>query len=213
MHKKQKRFTLFYYCDILKVMEKLVVASSNAGKLKEIAKMTEGIFTVGSMAAEGYTEEIEETGETFLENAVLKAKAVSEVLGVTALADDSGLVVDCLGGAPGVYSARYSGEPCDNARNRALLLKNMQGCADRSARFVSCIAVCFPDGRVITAEGETEGYILESEEGDNGFGYDCLFFSKDLNKSFGVASDEEKNSVSHRGRALKAIVEKLKCNV
>ena len=142
-------------------------------------------------------------------NALKKASEICEITGCASLADDSGLEVTCLSGAPGVYSARYSGEPCDNARNRAFLLENMNGAEDRSARFVSCIVLYKPGGEVVTATGYVEGYILEKEEGDNGFGYDCLFYSNDLGKSFGVASDEEKNSVSHRGRALRALLEKL----
>ena len=191
------------------IMEKLVVATSNAGKMKEFREMLGGKFTVISMAEAGFEGDVEETGETFYDNALLKAEAVSRTLGVCALADDSGLEVTCLNGAPGVYSARYSGEPCDNVRNRAFLLENMRGAEDRSARFVSCIVLYKPSGEIVTATGYVEGEILLEEEGDNGFGYDCLFYSKDLGKSFGVATDEEKNSVSHRGRALRALLEKL----
>ncbi len=190
-------------------MKKLVVATSNVGKLKEISEMLGGEYSVVSMAQAGFIGDVEETGDTFYDNALLKAKSVSDALGVATLADDSGLEVDYLGGAPGVYSARYSGEPCDDARNRAFLLKNMQGATDRSARFTCCMVIYYPDGRIVTSTGYTEGEILTEEQGENGFGYDSLFYSKDLKKSFGVASDEEKNSVSHRGRALRALFEKL----
>ncbi|MBR2969084.1 MAG: RdgB/HAM1 family non-canonical purine NTP pyrophosphatase [Clostridia bacterium] len=190
-------------------MEKLVVATSNVGKLKEFKEMLGDKYAVISMAEAGFVGDVDETGETFYDNALLKAQTVSRALGVAALADDSGLEVACLGGAPGVYSARYSGEPCDNARNRALLLENMKGAEDRSARFVSCIVLYKPSGEVVSALGTVEGEILKEEQGNNGFGYDCLFFSTDLNKCFGVATDEEKNSVSHRGRALRALLEKL----
>ena len=194
-------------------MEKLVVATSNAGKLREIREILGGSFEVVSMAEAGYSDEVEETGATFYENAYIKAKTVCDALHVTTLADDSGLEVNALGGAPGIYSARYSGEPCDNVRNRALLLSNMRGETDRSARFVCCMVLCRPNGETVCAEGSTYGYILEEEDGENGFGYDSLFFCTDINKSFGRAGDEEKNSVSHRGRALRALTEKLSCGV
>ena len=131
-------------------------------------------------------------------------------LGCVALADDSGLCVDALGGAPGVYSARYAGGHGDDAANNALLLKNLAGVPEekRTAYFESCVALCFPDGRELTASGRTYGRILFFPEGDNGFGYDPLFFSDDLKKSFGTADAEEKNAVSHRARALAALAEK-----
>ena len=191
------------------IMEKLIVATSNAGKLKEFREMLGGKYEVVSMAEAGFEGDVEETGVTFYENALIKAKAVADRLGVSALADDSGLEVECLGGAPGVYSARYAGEPCDNARNRAFLLENMKNSQNRKARFVSCIVLYNPNGQIVCAEGYVDGEILEEEQGNNGFGYDCLFYSYDLKKCFGIATDEEKNSVSHRGRALRALLEKL----
>lgn len=198
-------------CYTVSDMEKIVIATSNEGKLKEIKEMLGGRFAVVSMKEAGFHGEVEETGATFYENALIKAKAVSDALGVPALADDSGLEVKALGFAPGVFSARYAGEPCDNARNRALLIKNMRGMTDRSARFTCCMVFYKPGGEIISAEGFTEGRVLEAEDGENGFGYDSLFFSNDLGKSFGRATDEEKNSVSHRGRALKKLTEKLEC--
>ncbi len=188
---------------------RLVVASGNAHKLREIAEIFTD-FEVVSQKEMGFDGDVEETGETFVENALIKARAACQALGCMALADDSGLCVDALGGAPGVYSARYCGYHGSDAENRAVLLKNLQGVKDRSAHFTSAIALVYPDGRELTAEGYTYGRILEEENGDGGFGYDCLFFSDDLEKTFGVASSEEKNGVSHRFRALQAMLKKWK---
>lgn len=188
-------------------MEKTIVAATgNAHKLKEFRAILKG-WSVLSAKEAGFFGDVEETGATFAQNAELKARAVCEATGFAALADDSGLCVEALGGAPGVYSARYSGG--DDADNRGLLLKNMEGVENRRAYFACAIALAFPDGELITAEGRTYGEIMREERGTNGFGYDCLFFSEDLQKSFGEASDEEKNGVSHRGRALSALEEKL----
>lgn len=190
----------------MNVQMKVVAATGNRHKLKEFREIFPDWDIVSEKEA-GFSGEVEETGESFLENALLKARAVCRATGQPALADDSGIVVDALGGAPGVHSARYSGG--DDADNRALLLKNMQNAANRDAHFTSAIALVFPDGREVTAEGSTFGTILREERGSSGFGYDCLFYSSDLKKSFGEATDEEKNSVSHRGRALAALREKL----
>ncbi len=190
----------------MNVQMKVVAATGNRHKLKEFREIFPDWDIVSEREA-GFSGEVEETGETFLENALLKARAVCRATGQPALADDSGIVVDALGGAPGVHSARYSGG--DDADNRALLLQNMQNAANRDAHFTSAIALVFPDGREVTAEGSTFGTILREERGSSGFGYDCLFYSSDLKKSFGEATDEEKNSVSHRGRALAALREKL----
>ncbi len=187
-------------------MKKLVAATGNAHKLSEIREILSG-WEIVSQRDAGFTGEVEETGRTFLENARLKARAVCAATGLPAIADDSGLCVDALGGAPGVYSARYSGG--GDRENRMLLLKNLQGEEDRTAHFSCGIVVAFPDGTELTAEGETRGRILHEERGENGFGYDRLFWSDDLNKSFAEATAEEKNLVSHRGRALKVLQEKL----
>ena len=186
----------------------LVVASANKGKLKEISDILTDYNVVGYREF-GLDFDIEETGETFYDNALIKAKTISERLGVPALADDSGLMVDALGGAPGVYSARYAGDG-DDEHNNQLLLKNLQGETNRNAKFVCCLVYYTPDGEIISTYGETEGRILHQSEGQNGFGYDPLFFSYDLNKSMGIASKEEKNSVSHRFRALDQLKQKLK---
>ena len=185
----------------------LVVATGNAHKLREIAQIFPD-FEVISQKQAGFFEEVEETGATFVENALIKARAACKALGLPVLADDSGLCVEALGGAPGVYSARYCGHHGDDKANRSLLLENMQNKADRTAYFCCAIAVVFPEGKEWTAEGKTYGRILTEESGDGGFGYDPIFFSDDLQKSFGVATAEEKNTVSHRYRALCAIREK-----
>ena len=188
--------------------EKLVVATGNAHKLREIAQIfTE--YEIVSQKQAGFDEDVEETGVTFVENALIKARAASKALGVIALADDSGLCVDALGGAPGVYSARYCGWHGDDKANRDLLLKNLASEKNRCAYFESAIALVYPDGREVVAQGRTHGKILFEEVGENGFGYDCLFFSDDLQKSFAVATAEEKNSVSHRYRALCELKTKL----
>ena len=188
-------------------MKRIVLASGNKGKLKEIREMLLD-YEVVSCKDEGFTGEIEETGKTFYENALIKAKAVADKLNVPALADDSGLCVEALNGAPGIYSARYSGDGIDK-HNYELLLKNMQGEKNRSAKFVCCMVYYEPSGKIITATGETFGEILSAPDGENGFGYDPVFYSDDLKKSFGVCTEEEKNSVSHRARALNKLKELL----
>ena len=187
-------------------MQTIVVASGNKGKLREIAEIFTG-FAILSMQEAGFAGDIEETGATFAENALIKARTVCKALGRPALADDSGLCVDALGGAPGVRSARYSGG--GDAENRALLLKNLSGIQSRAAHFSCAVALVFPDGRETVAEGRTEGEILHEERGAGGFGYDSLFYSFDLKKSFAEATEAEKNSVSHRARALAALEAKL----
>jgi XTP/dITP diphosphohydrolase len=190
-------------------MEKLIVASGNKGKLKEIAEIFKGLYEVVSMSQMGYNEDIVEDGATFYENALIKAKTVSLALNEDVLADDSGLMVDFLNGEPGIFSARYAGEHGDDKKNRDYLLYKLKGVENRKAKFVSAVVLYKKDGQIISGYGETFGDILQGEEGTNGFGYDCIFKSHDLNKSFGVATDEEKNSVSHRYRALCDLKEKL----
>ncbi len=190
---------------------RLVAATGNVHKLREIREILSDCEIV-SAADVGFTEEVEETGKTFLENACLKATAVANAVGMPAIADDSGLCVEALGGAPGVYSARYSKlfAPRDwTGGNKALLLKNLEGVKDRRAYFQCAIVLAYPDGRTLTAEGRTYGTILEAPRGTSGFGYDPLFLSDDLRKSFAEATEEEKNSVSHRARALAALKELL----
>ena len=190
-------------------MKTFVVASNNKGKLKEIKAILGGAYNVVAMAELGFTDDIVEDGATFYENALIKAKTVSKALGVDALADDSGLCVTALNGAPGIYSARYSGEHGNDKDNNNLLLKNLAGKEDRSAKFVSSVVLYTTSGEVYHGYGETHGTILFNEQGENGFGYDPLFYSNDLNKPFGIASSQEKNAVSHRYRALCDLNNKL----
>ena len=187
--------------------QRIVLASGNAHKIKEIGQMLPDFEVVGYKDL-GFTDEIVEDGCTFYENALIKAKTVSDALGLPALADDSGICVDALDGMPGIYSARYAGDGVDEHNNK-LLLENMKGKSNRQAKFVCCMVFYKPDGEIITATGETHGEIMFSEQGENGFGYDPLFFSHDLQKCLGVASAEEKNSISHRFRAISALKDKL----
>ncbi|MDE6303082.1 MAG: XTP/dITP diphosphatase [Clostridia bacterium] len=189
---------------------KLALATNNKHKLQEMRAIIGGCFDeLLSLGDLGIDVEIEETGATLEENALIKAREIVRLTGMPALADDTGLMVDALDGAPGVYSARYAGEAHDDVANRALLLKNLSKTQNRSAHFGTVIAVCYPDGRTLVAEGRVDGVITHEERGENGFGYDSLFFSTELGKTFAEASPEEKNAISHRGRALRAMVKKL----
>lgn len=190
---------------------KLAIATNNQHKLQEIrAILGDSFEELLSLKDLGIDIDVEETGSTLEENALIKARAILALSGIATLADDTGLMVDALNGAPGVYSARYAGEEHDDAKNRALLLKNLDGVKDRSAHFATVIALCYPDGKTLTASGRVNGEILLSERGTEGFGYDSLFFSTELGKTFAEATQAEKNSVSHRGRALRAMLELVK---
>lgn len=190
---------------------KLAIATNNQHKLQEIrAILGDSFEELFSLKDLGIDVDVEETGSTLEENALIKARAILALSGIATLADDTGLMVDALNGAPGVYSARYAGEEHDDAKNRALLLKNLDGVKDRSAHFATVIALCYPDGKTLTASGRVNGEILLSERGTEGFGYDSLFFSTELGKTFAEATQAEKNSVSHRGRALRAMLELVK---
>lgn len=186
----------------------VVVATGNLNKIREISEIFPE-YRFLSQKESGFYGEIEETGKTFEENALLKARAVANALQKPVLADDSGLCVDALLGAPGIYSARFSGEHGNDKKNRELLLEKMKGEKNRRAYFCSAVALCSPSGEEVVAIGKTYGEILLEEEGEGGFGYDCIFKSEDLQKSFGVASAAEKNAVSHRFRALCSLKEKL----
>ena len=190
---------------------KLVIASQNRGKIREFAALLSPWFSeVISMGEAGLTESPEETGQTFAQNALLKARFTAERLGLPALADDSGLEVEALNGEPGVRSARFAGEPCDDEANNRKLLRLLEGRTDRRARFVSSIVLYDPaKDQALCGSGRVYGRILEAPRGQNGFGYDCLFFSDELGKSFGEASAEEKNGVSHRARALADLMRQL----
>ena len=189
---------------------KMVLASKNQKKMKE---MNEILSTMGVevclQSDVGIDIDVEETGTTFEENSLLKAKAVMEASGLPAIADDSGLCVDALNGAPGVYSARYGGEGLDDTGRYKLLLANMPKGEARTAKFVSVITCCFPNGDVLTARGECPGTIAFAPMGEGGFGYDPVFFLPKLKKTFAQLSPEEKNAISHRGLALEAFQEKL----
>ena len=186
--------------------KRIVLASGNKHKIGEIAAMLPDYEIVGYKDFADF--EIEETGETFYENALIKAKTVAEKLNSSALADDSGICVDALNGAPGVYSARYAGDG-DDEHNNDLLLKNMEGKTDRKAKFVCCMVYCSKNGDILSATGEVKGEILTERQGKNGFGYDPIFYSYELAKPMGIATAEEKNSVSHRHRALEEIIKKI----
>ncbi len=189
---------------------KLVLASKNKKKLAELNDILSRLgVQVCSEAEAGVDVEVEETGTTFEENSLLKAKAVMEASGMPAIADDSGLCVDALNGAPGVYSARYGGEGLDDTARYRLLLENLRGQMTRTARFVSVITCCFPNGDVISARGECPGTISYAPMGEGGFGYDPVFFVPGLKKTFAQLSPEEKNAVSHRGKALEQFKTKL----
>lgn len=190
----------------------LVLASNNPGKRREIAALLEPLGIVVRTAAElGFREEIEETGDTFLTNAKLKACGVAAALGRPTLADDSGLVVAALDGAPGVHSARYAGPECDDAANNAKLLAALAEVPDdrRQAAFVCVMVCCLPDGRVLTSQGRLEGRILRQPQGHNGFGYDPLFELPGRGLTTAQLSTEEKNAISHRGQALRAMVSQI----
>jgi XTP/dITP diphosphohydrolase len=187
--------------------KKLVLASGNAGKIREIETMFPE-FTVVGYKQMGIKEEIEENGNSFYENALIKARTISEKLNLPVIADDSGLCVDALGGEPGIYSARYAGDG-DDEHNNELLLENLKDKANRNAQFVCCM-VYYDNGKILWAQEKTEGRILLERQGENGFGYDPLFFSYDINKCFGIASAEEKNKVSHRFRAVSKLKELMK---
>ncbi len=193
---------------------KLVLASNNAHKLEEISKIlaTLGMEVVPQKALNIHIEP-DETGETFEENSYIKAKAIMDACGLPTIADDSGLMVDALGGAPGVHTARFGGESVRTDRERyEYLLRQMEGIPQeqRGAKFVTVITLLFPDGRKIVARGECPGRILLAAAGSNGFGYDPVFYSNDAGDSFALLPPEVKNSLSHRARALKALVDKIR---
>ena len=188
---------------------KIIAATKNKNKLREFGEILKG-FEIISQEEAGVDIDVEETGTTFEENSMLKAKAIFEATGITTIADDSGLCVDALDGAPGVYSARYGGEGYDDKGRVQLLLENMKEIPDekRTARFVCVITLVGAEG-VLTARGECEGKIDYEPKGENGFGYDPVFFVEQYNKTMAEATPEEKNAISHRGKALKIFAEKL----
>lgn len=187
---------------------KLILATDNKNKIREFRELLRGEgVEVLSKSEAGIGGEVEETGDTFSENARLKAEAVMRASGMPAVADDSGLAVDALGGAPGVRSARYTGDHNDSDRDRyELLLGNMDGVSDRRARFVCSMCCVFPNGDVLTSEGICEGTIASAPRGENGFGYDPVFRPEGYDRSMAELSMEEKNRISHRGKALRSFL-------
>lgn len=191
----------------------IVFATGNQGKMREIRQiMGDMDVTVLSMKEAGIESDVEETGTTFEENAILKAKAAATGTSYIVLADDSGLEIDFLGGEPGIYSARYMGEDTSYEIKNHNLLKRLEGVEDekRTARFVCAIAACFPDGTVLTTKGVVEGRIAWEPAGEGGFGYDPIFYLPEYGATSAELPAEEKNAVSHRGRALRAMKEELK---
>lgn len=189
-----------------------ILASNNAKKLDEMRRiLSEMGFSVISQREAGCSFEVDETGATFAENAYLKARAVTEHTGRAAIADDSGLMVEALGGEPGIYSARYTGNHDDTDEQRvSFLLKKLGDEKDRKAKFVSSVCCTFPNGDVLRAEGECRGEILFAPRGKNGFGYDPIFKPDGYEKSMAELSSEEKDSISHRGKSLEIFKEELR---
>jgi len=189
---------------------KIVVATKNQGKLKEIkAILSNKEYEIVSMSDEGIDIEVDENADTFSGNATKKAVEIMKACNEITLADDSGLVVEALGGAPGIYSARYAGEHGDDLQNNLLLLKNMENETNRKAKFVCAMTLAFPDGKIINVEGEFHGLIDYEMKGTGGFGYDVLFYLPEYGMTSAEISSEEKNKISHRSKALQLIKEKL----
>ena len=199
--------------DVLKPMQKLVIASNNPGKLREFQFLLQPLGIEVLTQAQLGIEEAEEPHVTFIENALAKARHVSRLSGLPALADDSGICVTALGGAPGVLSARYAGDsPKSDQRNNEKLLREMQGIADRCAHYY-CVLVLLrhaDDPQPLIAEGEWHGEIAHQERGDGGFGYDPLFWLPSLNKMSAELSRDEKHAISHRGKALHVLLQRLR---
>ena len=191
-------------------MKSIILASNNKDKVKEVKEILKGNDII-SMKEAGIDVDIEENGTTFEENALIKARAIMKLTGQITMADDSGLEIDYLNKAPGVYSARFMGHDTSyDIKNKALIqkLEGVKG-SDRSGRFVCAIAVCFPDGREIVKRGTMEGLIAEEIKGDNGFGYDPIVYLPEYGRTSGELAPEEKNKISHRGKALALIKEEL----
>ena len=186
---------------------KLIIASNNAHKLIEIKAILGGMFDeIVSMREAGIEHETIEDGATFMENAEKKAREIAGLSGCCALADDSGLCVDALGGAPGIFSARFSGVHGDDEANNRLLLEKLRDTDERGAHYSCAVALVRPDGSCVGAEGRMYGSIARAPAGSNGFGYDPLFWSTELHKGMAEATMQEKNKISHRGKAIRKLV-------
>ena len=192
---------------------KLIIASNNKHKIKEIKAILGSRFEeILSLKEAGINHETVEDGKTFMENARKKAREIAEMSGCAALADDSGICADALGGAPGIYSARFAGEEGghgDDEANNDLLLKKLEGASDRGAHYTCAMVIAYPDGKEVFAEGYMYGEILTERHGTGGFGYDPIFKPQGYSCSVGEISEEEKNKISHRSRALELILQKL----
>lgn len=190
-------------------MRKLIVASNNSNKIREIKEILKGIpVEILSLKEAGIDIDIEETGTTFLENAYLKAKGISEMAqGAMVLADDSGLAVESLGGAPGIYSARFAGEHGNNRKNNEKLLQLLEGKSrqERRASFICAMVLIAEDGKEVDVEGRIDGIIAEKEKGTNGFGYDPVFYLEEYGMTFAEMDSETKNKISHRAKALEKL--------
>lgn len=192
---------------------KLILATNNQHKVREIKEILQPYFTeIITLQEAGIEHETVEDGTTFQENALKKAREIAGLSGMPALADDSGICVEALGGAPGVHSARYAAKDDQNASdadNRRLLLKNMKGMKDRRAYFACAAVIFWPDGKSISAEGRFYGEVAYEEKGQNGFGYDSIFYVPEYGCTSAEMSSEQKNSLSHRGKALRELADRL----
>jgi XTP/dITP diphosphohydrolase len=192
-------------------LDKVVLATSNRGKLADFQHLLVGTGIALVLPGDcGVQMDVEETGRTFEENALLKARALARATDLPTLADDSGLAVAALGGAPGVYSARYAGPKCDDRANNRKLIAELAGQIDRRAAFVCALALVLRDGTEVVSHGTCEGRVIDQERGTNGFGYDAVFYRDDLGCTFGEASPAEKNARSHRGAAVRALLAELR---
>ncbi|MCY6957038.1 XTP/dITP diphosphatase [Clostridium brassicae] len=195
-------------------MKKLIVASNNEHKIMEIREILKSFpIEIISLKEAGIYIDIDENGSTFMENAHIKATEIyKRVKDCMVMADDSGLMVEVLGGEPGVYSARYSGEHGNDKKNNEKLLRKLKGMniEEKKAKFVCAVELIFDNNNIINVQGEVSGYIIEEERGKDGFGYDPIFYVPQFKKTFAEMTSQEKNSISHRGKALKILQEKLK---
>ena len=191
-------------------MEQIVLATGNKGKIREFSEAFSHLSIDCIPVKEVVTiEEPEETGTTFMENALLKAHYYAKATNRPCLADDSGITVDALNGAPGVYSARYAGHHGDDQANNEKLIRELQGKSDRTGHYVCALALVYPDGREVTAEGYCDGLVQDEPKGDNGFGYDPLFFVPKKDKTFAQMTTDEKNEISHRGNVVRELLKVL----
>lgn len=191
----------------------IILATNNKSKVKEISEMMSGSdITFVSLADAGINVEVEETGTTFEENALLKAREICKLSGKPTISDDSGLEIDALDGAPGIYSSRFMGEDTSYDIKNNALIEKLENVADpdRTARFRCCMALVLPDGREFVTEGAMEGIIAREPKGINGFGYDPILFIPEYNRTCAELSSEEKNNISHRGEALRKMIEVIK---